>query len=333
MPSLVLDRPRTSLSSTFAALALGLMAFSAGAAPSLSVQPGTAKPGDPVLVTVSGLEGPPKGTLAGKRLRFFEAAGGWQALTGLPVEHPLGTVEVKVEGSASAEGTPVELTGTLDVVDAGYPTRQLKVAGKYVKPPASVKTRIAEDRKAFAAAFSQRFRAPLFQQNFAWPRKDRITAPFGDRRSFNGKLKSQHFGTDIDGNTGDPIYASNDGVVVMTRDNYSAGNTVLLHHGGGLYTSYFHLSKIKVKNGARVKQGQLLGLVGKTGRVTGPHLHWGVKVNGLWVDGQTLLKLDFLAPAEPRVATLDEDGSEAPSPPLPPDEEEDEDAAALSTTP
>jgi murein DD-endopeptidase MepM/ murein hydrolase activator NlpD len=295
--------PRPSPTLPFALLALGLVAFGAEAQPSLSMQPGTAKPGDPVLITVRGVDGLPSGTIAGRPLRFFEAAGAWQALSGLPVEQSLGTVEVKVVGPRPREGKAVELVGTLDVLDPGYPNRQLQVAGKYVKPPASVKTQMAEDRAAFATAFSQSFIPPLFPHNFAWPRQDRITAPYGDRRSFNGKLQSQHFGTDIDGDTGDSIYAANDGEVVMSRECYSSGNTVILHHGGGLYTTYFHMSRIDVKPGTKVKQGQKLGLVGKTGRVTGPHLHWGVKVDGLWVDGLTLLKLDFFGTQEQRVAT------------------------------
>ncbi|KFE64733.1 M23 family metallopeptidase [Hyalangium minutum] len=297
--------PRLSASLPFALLALGLVAFGAQAQPSLSVQPGTAKPGDPVLVAVRGVEGMPSGTLAGRPLQFFETSGAWLALSGLPVEQSLGTVAVKVTAPRPAQGKALELAGTLDVVEPGYPERQLKVAGKYVKPPASVKARMAEDRAAFAAAFAQPFASPLFTENFAWPRQDRITAPYGDRRSFNGKLQSQHFGVDIDGNTGDSIFAANEGTVVMVRDCYSSGGTVIVHHGAGLYTTYFHMSRMDVKTGAKVQQGQKLGLVGKTGRVTGPHLHWGVKLDGLWVDGLSLLKLDFFGKPEPRVATTE----------------------------
>jgi murein DD-endopeptidase MepM/ murein hydrolase activator NlpD len=321
--------PRLSTSLPFTLLAVGLVAFGAQAQPSLSVQPGTAKPGDPVLVIVRGVEGAPSGTLAGKPLHFFEAAGAWLALTGLPVEQALGTVEVKVTAPRPAQGKVLELAGALDVVEPGYPERQLQVAGKYIKPPASVKARIAEDRAAFAAAFSQPFAAPQFQENFAWPRQDRITAPYGDRRSFNGKLQSQHFGVDIDGDTGDPIYAANTGTVVMARDCYSSGNTVIVHHGAGLYTSYFHMSRIDVRPGTKVKQGQKLGLVGKTGRVTGPHLHWGVKADGLWVDGLSLLKLDFFGTPEPRVAT-----SEAPTAlPSPAAPSQGEGTASVTATP
>lgn len=327
MPFPVKSRSRASSLFPLSLLALSLVAFQAGATPSLSIQPGTAKPGDPVLVTVSGLSSAPTGTIAGRPLRFYPSGGVWQALTGLAVEHPVGTTEVKVQGQVRPESAPVELAGTLDVMEPGYPERQLKVAGKYVKPPEEVKARMAADRAAFAAAFSQDFIDPLFSKNFEWPRQDRITAPFGDRRSFNGKLQSQHFGVDVDGDTGAPIYAANAGVVVMTRDNYSAGNTVIVHHGAGLYTTYFHLSKTLVRKGARVKQGQQLGEVGGTGRVTGPHLHWGVKVDGLWVDGLTLLKLDFAAPVEPRVAARSSEAIAVPA------QVQGEGAAALTSTP
>jgi murein DD-endopeptidase MepM/ murein hydrolase activator NlpD len=306
--------PRSSSLLPFTLLALGLVAFGAEAQPTLSVQPGTAKPGDPILVTVRGVEGQPSGTVAGRTLHFFQAADAWQALTGLPVEQAVGRVDVKVVGPHPRAGAPVELAGTLDVVEPGFPERQLKVAGKYIKPPESVKAQMAEDRASFAAAFSQPFGPLRFERNFAWPRPDHITAPFGDRRSFNGKLQSQHFGMDIDGETGDPIYAANDGEVVMTRECYASGNTVIISHGGGLYTTYFHMSHFDVKPGDKVKQGQKLGLVGKTGRVTGPHLHWGVKVDGLWVDGLTLLKLDFFGTPEPRVVTAAVPGQLSPAP-------------------
>ncbi|GHG73647.1 M23 family metallopeptidase [Comamonas sp. JC664] len=281
-------------------------------APRLTLQPDTAKPGDPVLVMVSGVTAPPTGTLAGRALRFFAWGDGYLAVTGLPVEATPGTAQVTALGPVTKGAPQVELKGTLKVVEPGYPSRELRVAGKYVKPPAAVRKRMAADRQAFAEAFAQPFAAPHFTQNFAWPREDRITAPFGDRRTFNGKLSSQHFGVDIDGDPGTQVVSANDGTVVMARDNYAAGNTVLVHHGAGLYTAYFHLSRIDVKNGDRVKQGQDLGRVGSTGRVTGPHLHWGVKVDGLWVDGQSLLKMDFFPHLPPSVARSETTGLTTP---------------------
>lgn len=279
----------------FLLLALGLSALAAEERPLLTLQPTVARPGDPVLVTVRGLTQAPTGTLGERPLRFYPTREGFQALTGLPVELEPGQVPVKVVAPVLGSASPLEVTGTLDVVAAGWPSRTLKVARKFVvkKPAPEVQARMEADRAAFAAAFAQSFVAPVFQENFAWPRQDSITAPYGDLRTYNGKKQSQHYGTDIRGATGTPVYAANAGTVVMSRDAYASGNTVLVHHGAGLYTAYFHLSAMDVKDGERVERGQLLGKVGATGRVTGPHLHWGVKVDDMWVDGETLLKLDF----------------------------------------
>lgn len=256
----------------------------------LRIQPGTARPGDPVLVTVRGLSGPLAGRLGEWSLRFQPIEGGFQALVGLPVELAEGALEVKVHPVDDEEGA---LTGSLEIVSARFPRRQLSVARRYVQPPARVRRRIAEDRAAFARALAQAPVPRLFREGFSWPRPPVVTAPFGDLRIFNGKRKSQHFGIDLDGRTGDPIHAANAGRVVLVRDCYASGKTVLLYHGADLYTAYFHLSEFRVREGETVPQGALLGLVGKTGRVTGPHLHWGVKVDGRWVNGETLVRLDF----------------------------------------
>ncbi len=102
-----------------------------------------------------------------------------------------------------------------------------------------------------------------------------------------------HYGLDLDGQVGDPITAANDGTVVLVRDCYTTGNTTLISHGGGVFTGYFHQSAFKVKRGAKVKRGELIGLVGKTGRVTGPHLHFLARVDGLSVNPEALLALPF----------------------------------------
>jgi hypothetical protein len=183
--------------------------------------------------------------------------------------------------------------GVVEVLPANFPQRELTVAPQFVEPPPSVQLRLEQDRRAFAAAFAQPFVPPKFRKNFAWPRDSRITASFGDRRTFNGIQQSQHYGTDLDGEVGAPIRAANDGVVVMVRENYAAGRTVVIHHGLDLYSVYFHLSRFEVREGQKVKRGQLLGHVGKTGRVTGPHLHWGVRVGELYVDPASVLRLDL----------------------------------------
>lgn len=273
---------------------------------SVHLQPGVARPGDVVLVTVLGVSQTPSGTLGQQTLDFLPIADGFQALLALSVEASLGrrTLSVDLVPEGGQEQT---LTGTLEIVDPKWPRRELKVARKFTSPSRAEQRRQAQDQKAFSEAFDVELEPWLFSEDFVWPRPRDVTAPFGDLRLINGKKNSQHFGVDLDGNTGDPIFAANAGEVVMVRDCFASGNTVLIHHGGRLFTAYFHLSRFEVKEGEAVKPGQLIGLVGKTGRVTGPHLHFGVKVDGRWVDPESLLQLEFFefspalpVPAEPK---------------------------------
>ena len=285
------------------AFALGLFAsFAASAQPKLLLQPSQAKPGDPVLLTVQGAKLPPTGAVGDRQLRFYPWKDGFQALVSLPVEQALGPMPIKLSVLESEEkDRPTELTGTLEVVAPNYPTRELKVASQFIEPqPPALQARIKADQEAFSKAFAQPFEAPRFATDFEWPRPPEFTSPFGDLRTYNGKKQSQHYGTDFQGKIGDPINAANDGEVVLVRDAFASGNTVVIHHGANLYTAYFHMSKVLVKAGDQVKKGQLLGKVGKTGRVTGPHLHWGVKLNDLYVDGVTLVKqIHFDGPPAP----------------------------------
>jgi murein DD-endopeptidase MepM/ murein hydrolase activator NlpD len=112
----------------------------------------------------------------------------------------------------------------------------------------------------------------------------KITSSFGNKRLFNGKLKSYHNGIDFRAPIGTPVFASNSGVVRLAENLFYSGKVVILDHGNFIFTIYAHLSKIDVKAGQQVGKGQQLGLTGATGRVSGPHLHWGVKVNGAAVN-------------------------------------------------
>ncbi|MEW5743260.1 MAG: M23 family metallopeptidase [Myxococcota bacterium] len=280
-------------------LALSLAAVLAGA--EVRLQPGSAHPGDPVLITVTGVKEAPTGRLGAEELTFLPFHAGFQALVGLAVEKAAGVVplEVVVEDEAGRR----TVHGSLDVLPPDFRHRQLTISKRFTSPSKKDRARAALDNKAFAEAFDRDFEPWLFSGDFAWPRVAEMTAPFGDIRTLNGKKKSQHFGIDLDGETGDPIYAANDGEVVLVRDCFNSGNTVLLHHGGRLFTAYFHLSAFEVKDGQVVRKGQLLGRVGKTGRVTGPHLHWGVKLDGRWVDGESLLGIHFDEPPAPASAS------------------------------
>ncbi|MFK7996452.1 MAG: M23 family metallopeptidase [Granulosicoccus sp.] len=130
---------------------------------------------------------------------------------------------------------------------------------------------------------------------FIWPVAGPVSSPFGLRRFFNDQPRRPHGGIDIAAPEGTPIMAAADGVVLEANDYFFNGNSVFIEHGLGLQTFYAHLSRIDVTNGERVTQGQVIGAVGATGRVTGPHLHWSVGLNGTWVD--PLLVIDTDQPA------------------------------------
>ncbi len=289
-----------------------LLALAMAAAP-LEVAPPAARPGDAVLVRVAGSREVPTGALAGRPLEFWRAADGWRALVALPIETPPGPLAATVK----ADGAPLE--ATVQIVEPGFPSRAISVAPRYVEPPPEVKRRVEEDRRAFLDAYDRPLGPPAFHRGFAWPFRAPLTGRFGDRRVFNGSTESVHYGIDIDGPRGGAVRASNHGVVVLARNAYLSGNSVVVSHGAGVYTIYFHLDRIDVLVGANVRRGQRIGIIGSTGRSTGPHLHWSVRVGGLFVDPESLVAIDFDSGTAPaRLAGPPLAGArEPPEPPHP----------------
>ena len=131
----------------------------------------------------------------------------------------------------------------------------------------------------------------MWKSSFLRPRTSVVTSAFGSGRLFNGALTARHLGVDFRGALGEPVRASNRGVVALVGDFFLAGNVVYIDHGGGVVTAYFHLSKTLVSEGDTVARGQEIGLVGNTGRVTGPHLHWAARYGEITVNPLDLVKL------------------------------------------
>ena len=131
----------------------------------------------------------------------------------------------------------------------------------------------------------------LFSLPFMRPRPSRVTSTFGSGRVFNGRVSSSHLGIDFRGAAGEPIYAANRGVVALVDSFFLAGNVVYLDHGDGVMTAYFHMTRQEVAVGDTVERGQEIGIVGATGRVTGPHLHWSARFGALTIDPANLLSL------------------------------------------
>ncbi len=179
---------------------------------------------------------------------------------------------------------------TIAAKKVDWPQSILKVAPRYVEPPRRVLDQIAIDQKhvrmALAARSERQWALPLER-----PVPGGITSRFGSRRVFNGKPRAPHKGTDLRSPEGSPVRAAADGVVLIAEPQYYGGNIIYLDHGQGVISIYGHLSTFDVTPGERVQKGQVIGCSGSTGRVTGPHLHFGLMVQGVAVDAMPLLSM------------------------------------------
>jgi murein DD-endopeptidase MepM/ murein hydrolase activator NlpD len=171
--------------------------------------------------------------------------------------------------------------------------RWLRVAPAFGRPPDSATAaRTARESRRAAAVAENAHRTPrLWDSTFLLPRESRITSGFGGGREFNGTITSRHMGTDFAGATGAPVRAANRGVVRIVDAFFYGGNVVYIDHGGGLSSAYLHLSEQLVAAGDTVGRGQLIGRVGATGRVTGPHLHLIVRYGSVTVNPLSLFEL------------------------------------------
>ena len=281
---------------SFVALtAIGSVGLST-AAPSLdighharSVQPGEVvvievRPSEPVLAV--------QATAFGAAIRFFpDVTGGvWRGVVGIDLETRPDDYAVAVRASL-ANGDTVRATYRLSVAPKEFPTRHLSVNPSFVNPPADVLDRIgrevARQREIFQASSTER----QWDGGFLRPVPGDSTSSFGRRSVYNGEPRSPHSGTDFRAGEGTPIAAPNGGTVVLAGDLYFSGNVVIIDHGWGLYSYFAHLSSIDVGEGETVERGQQVGTVGATGRVTGPHLHWTVRLNEARVDPLSLMAL------------------------------------------
>ena len=251
-------------------------------------------PGEIVILDVRTSEAPATltATAFGAALRFFPAgpANVWSALIGIDLDIEPGRHAVVVQATA-VDGAAAGTAYTLAVEPKQFATRRLRVEPRYVDPPPEVVERILRERDQLAALFPVSTAVRYWRDGFLRPVPGRANSAFGRRSVFNGQPRSPHSGADFRAGSGTPIEAPNDGVVVLADDLYFSGNVVIIDHGWGLYSYFAHLSEIDVAEGDRVRRGMVVGKVGATGRVTGPHLHWTVRLNDARVDPLSLLAL------------------------------------------
>ena len=181
-------------------------------------------------------------------------------------------------------GEKFYITYPVSIHEGDYKSEKLKVAPSRAKISLKNKRRIAKEQKEAMKIYHTNTQKLYIKHPLAYPMKSKITSAFGNKRLFNGMLKSYHSGTDFRAKKGTPIRAVGAGRVVLVKKRFFAGNSVIIDHGEGIYTGYYHMSHFKVHKGQLVHKGEILGLAGATGRVTGPHLHFSVRVNGVQVD-------------------------------------------------
>jgi hypothetical protein len=231
--------------------------------------------------------------LGGRTAAGFPWAGEeLRALLPVPADATPGpaTVALRVK---DGDGDEHDVLLPFTVVRGDFETDELSVGSRFVSPTRKQLAQARADSRAFEAAWRKGSPERLWRGSFKVPVPPRVTATFGTFRTLNGKVRSRHMGTDYGARVGDPILAANNGRVVLARNCFYAGNAVVLDHGGGLFTTYYHLTTFRVRDGETVRRGQVLGTAGATGRVTGPHLHLGVKLLGTYVDPVRFLGMDF----------------------------------------
>ncbi len=268
-----------------------LVRTSFAAEPSLTIFPKTWEvyQGGVVSITVSGKGLRAVRVLRGKReIPFFPMAtdGSFGALLGADLEEAAGAKKMVIKARGRAD---TEVPVFLRVKNRDYSTERLSVPASFDRFDEATLKRIRREKKRMTRLWSISSGQRWWEAPFVAPVPGAITSPFGLRRVINGSPRSPHTGVDLRAAEGVEIVATNHATVVLVDDFYFNGKSVVLDHGGGLYTMYFHLSDFRVKEGSRVRTGEVIGLAGMTGRVTGPHLHWGARLNGARVNPFELL--------------------------------------------
>lgn len=231
-------------------------------------------PGDVVRIEIPGVD------------RFSATAFGKDikdVLIGVDLDTKPGTYTLRVE---TPDGRVA--TRSLRVSPKAFPVRRLTVPPGFVNPPPDALERIATEFKTTEGIFHSTT-PRKWSGAFLLPVDGTPSSNFGTRSFFNGRRRSPHAGVDFGGQPGTPIRAANHGIVALAEPLYFTGNTVIIDYGGGLFSLFAHLSEFTVKKGDTVSPDTIVGLVGATGRVTGPHLHWSVRLQGARVDPLSLV--------------------------------------------
>lgn len=270
-----------------AALALLLVSSTTSALP----RENTPVPGGIAIIPLPDNANPSSARYNGRKVLVTQQDGKSVAVVGLALGTKPGSYQLQAK---SAAGKPLGIAFT--VADKAYEEQRITIEDKRkVNPEPRDQQRIAREQKQISTALEHWSDQDNVVVEFHKPVTGPTSSPFGLRRFFNEQARNPHSGLDIAATAGTPVQAPAPGTVIETGDFFFNGNTVLIDHGQGLITMYCHLSAIDVNPGDQLRTGDRIGKVGMTGRVTGPHLHWGVSLNDARVD-----PLLFLPPDDPK---------------------------------
>lgn len=249
------------------------------------------KQGQVLLVNLA-IKGQPTditGRFLGRRVPFFRDASGSVGLLGIDMQDAPGTHELSIDVT-DAQGAR-RLSYNVLVIKERYPVQHLTLPKDKVDLDDESLVRVKAEQEQVNTTLAEMSPERFWEGGFIEPVHGTVSGAFGRVRVINGQARSPHNGEDIAAPLGADVLAMNDGVARLTVDHFFSGKGVFVDHGLGLYSMYFHLSDIAVQNGERVTRGQVIGKVGASGRATGPHLHWGVRLNGARVNPYALLTL------------------------------------------
>jgi murein DD-endopeptidase MepM/ murein hydrolase activator NlpD len=252
----------------------------------VTVQARAERPGELIVLSISTASAPVRVRAFNRDLPVYAAGDReWRALIGIDLDVKPGTYAVTID----AGQPPQHVVHELHVQKRIFRTRRLTVDEAFVTPPPAEAERIEREARLLERTWTSSSAERLWTEPFVRPVQEPANSAFGTRSIFNGKPRNAHGGADFLSPAGTPIHAPNAGRIAIARNLYFSGNTVVIDHGAGLFSMLAHLSATEVAEGNRVEAGQVIGRVGATGRVTGPHLHWAVRATGARIDPLSLL--------------------------------------------
>jgi murein DD-endopeptidase MepM/ murein hydrolase activator NlpD len=253
--------------------------------------PSSLKQGDVFRIRLTGDGGGvPSGDFRGEEIAFYpqENGKGFEAVVGVDLECPAGIyrLNITVEGGSGVTGRVFQI----EVAKAFFGVQRITLPEELVHLDSQSLKRVTEERRRMEALWAVRSENRRWHGEFLAPVEGRINAFFGVSRILNGERRGRHNGIDIKAQRGEKVLCPNDGRVVMVDEIFFGGRTAVVDHGQQMFSFYMHLDRVVVRMNQEVRKGDVIGTVGATGRATGPHLHWGVRLNGARVDPLSLME-------------------------------------------